>query len=80
MNSDAAIKRFYDWEKNVGNMPPNPKADERRMAMQIRRQWLAKMGLSQAEIDESVRDDPPTDANLERKQLAAIERIQREQR
>ena len=50
------------------------------VAEQIRRQWLAAMGLSQDEIDESVRDEPPTDANLERKQLAAIERIQKEKR
>ena len=48
-------------------------------AEQIRRQWLAKMGLSPDEIDESIRDTPPTDAALERLQLAAIELVQRKQ-
>ena len=49
-------------------------------AEQIRREWLAEMGLLQSEIDESVADDPPIDADQERKQLAAIELIRKEQR
>ena len=49
-------------------------------AEQIRREWLGLMGLSQDEIDEDVADDPPRDADQERKQLAAIELIRKEQR
>lgn len=48
-------------------------------AEQIRRQWLEKLGLSPDEIDKSIRDAPPRDADLERQELAAIEWIQREQ-
>ena len=49
-------------------------------AERFRRQWLTKMGASPQEIDESVRDVPPRDADLERQELAAIEWIQRERR
>lgn len=45
-------------------------------AEKIRREWLAKMGLSQEEIDEAVRDDPPHSIHAEMKQLEAIEAIQ----
>ena len=46
-------------------------------AEQIRRQWLAKMGLAQDEIDEDVDFDPPRDPERERQQLDAIREIQK---
>ena len=43
----------------------------------IRKLWMRLMGLSNDEIAESLRDDPPKSMAAERRQLAAIRKLDR---
>ncbi len=47
-------------------------AEWRPSAEQVRRQWLAMMGLSQREIDQDCKLDPPVDIDEELEQYNAM--------
>ena len=47
------------------------------LAEQLRREWLAKYGMNESEINESIEVDPPDDENKELRQLRALKEIER---
>ena len=50
---------------------------EREKAMSLRKLWMRQMGLDEDEITESLRNDPPCSVAEERKQLHALQKLDR---
>lgn len=51
------------------------RAEVERPATVVRRKWLSMMGMSEAEIDDECRRDPPVDLDAELAELLAMGRI-----